>query len=230
MPTQYPDLFRALAEPFAQSEIKTRTGSGGMVLYYVTGATVMNRLDEVVGPENWWVSYHPDPTGNPLGIICRLSIRLPNGEVITKEDIGGVSQMKDKSDEPKGGVTDALKRAAAAFGVGRHLRRDGSPDYSSPGDEIVSVEVGDSPPSEGGNNHSYTKYADFLTGEYRHVGLKDAHALHRAVVQALTESDFTFTSTSAERRNEVAQLYECNDPGWNDWFRGIIADLRASKS
>lgn len=229
MPTQYPDLFRALAEPFAQAEIKTRVGAGGKALSYVTAATVMNRLDEVLGPENWRPTYHADPTGNPLGVVCRLTIRLPNGEEVTKEDIGGISEMKDPSDGPKSGYTDALKRAASAFGVGRHLRRDGVPDYTTPGDEIVTVEVGDSPPSDGGNSHRYAKYAEFLEGEHKRLGMKDAYALHRAVVQALTESNFTFTSTPAERRNEVAQLYECNDAGWNDWFKGFVDDLRASQ-
>src|SRR3954453_5822697 len=51
--TQHPDLFAALAAPFDPSEIKNRSQSGRQ-LHYITARTAMNRLDAVLGPENWW--------------------------------------------------------------------------------------------------------------------------------------------------------------------------------
>jgi hypothetical protein len=51
--TKFVDLFKALAAPFAKGEVKSRP-QGGTRLSYITARSVMNRLDEVLGPENWW--------------------------------------------------------------------------------------------------------------------------------------------------------------------------------
>jgi len=51
--TQFPDLFAALAAPFEPQEVRVRS-QGGRQLSYITARTAMNRLDDVLGPENWW--------------------------------------------------------------------------------------------------------------------------------------------------------------------------------
>jgi len=51
--TQHPDLFAALAAPFEPHELKMRSQQGRQ-LQYITARTAMNRLDNVLGPENWW--------------------------------------------------------------------------------------------------------------------------------------------------------------------------------
>jgi len=51
--TQHPDLFAALAAPFESHEVKLRSQTGRQ-LTYITARTAMNRLDNVLGPENWW--------------------------------------------------------------------------------------------------------------------------------------------------------------------------------
>jgi hypothetical protein len=118
--TQYRDLFTALAAPFAAGEVKTRP-QGGRQLSYVTARTIMNRLDEVLGPENWWDDYVPNGTS----VICRLTVRLPDGSTVTKVDAGGEAGMADAGDNDKSGFSDAFKRTAVKFGVGRYLYRDG---------------------------------------------------------------------------------------------------------
>ncbi len=55
-------------------------------------------------------------------VVCRLRLRL-GGEWITKVDVGGESEQKDDGDRRKAAVSDALKRAAVKFGVGRYLYR-----------------------------------------------------------------------------------------------------------
>jgi hypothetical protein len=72
----------------------------------------MKRLDDVVGMENWQCHYE-DLGGR---VICRLSIRV-DGEWITKCDGAGDTKIEGE----KGGISDALKRAAVLFGVGRYL-------------------------------------------------------------------------------------------------------------
>jgi hypothetical protein len=122
--TQHRDLFAALAAPFESEEVKLRT-QGGRQLHYVTARTVMNRLDEVLGPENWWDDFVP----LEHSVICRLTVRLPDGQILTKSDAGGYAGMADPGDDDKSGFADAFKRAAVKFGVGRYLYRDGVPRF-----------------------------------------------------------------------------------------------------
>src|SRR5262249_46230422 len=106
-------------------EVKIRS-QGGRQLHYVTARTVMNRLDDVLGPENWWDDFVP----LEHSVICRLSIRLPDGAVLTKSDAGGYAGMAAPGDDDKSGFADAFKRAAVKFGVGRYLYRDGIPKFA----------------------------------------------------------------------------------------------------
>lgn len=99
--TQYPDLFAALAAPFEPDEVKNRSQAGRQ-LQYVTARTVMNRLDEVLGPENWWDRFTP----LEHSVICELTIRLPDGSVLTKSDAGGYAGMADPGDDDKSGFAD----------------------------------------------------------------------------------------------------------------------------
>lgn len=121
--TQYPDLFAALAAPFEAHEVKLRSAPGGRQLHYITARTAMNRLDSVLGPENWWDEFSPLENS----VICKLTVRLPDGSTVTKSDAGGYAGMPDSGDDDKSGFSDAFKRAAAKFGVARYLYRDGVP-------------------------------------------------------------------------------------------------------
>ena len=94
--TQHPELFTALAAPFAAREVKQRTQAGRQ-MSYVTARTVMNRLDEVLGPENWWDDYTPMTSS----VICRMTIRLPDGQLLTKVDAGGGAGLADEGDDER---------------------------------------------------------------------------------------------------------------------------------
>ena len=111
--TQHPDLFAALAAPFDAGELKLRPQAGRQ-MPYVTARTIMNRLDEVLGPENWWDDYVP----LEHSVICRMTIRLPDGTMLTKCDAGGYAGLADPGDDDKSGFADAFKRTAVKFGVG----------------------------------------------------------------------------------------------------------------
>jgi hypothetical protein len=117
-------IFARLADKFTGNDVKRRS-QGGRELLYITSRSVMNRLDDVVGPSNWWDDYIPIDNA----VICRLSIRLPDGQVLTKCDVGGNSKTPDSSDVEKSGFSDAFKRAAVKFGIGRHLYADGVPNF-----------------------------------------------------------------------------------------------------
>jgi hypothetical protein len=122
--TRFPEIFGALAAPFDSGEVKVRSHSGRQ-LHYITARSAMNRLDDVVGPANWWDDYIPSENS----VLCRLSIRLPDGSTLTKSDAGGYAGMADQGDDDKSGYSDSFKRAAVKFGIARYLYRDGVPIF-----------------------------------------------------------------------------------------------------
>jgi len=115
------ELMHRLQEPFEPSEVDARPGrvAGGraLVLHYIDARCVMDRLDDVVGADNWQDVYESLPTGC---VTCKLSIRI-GGEWVTKMDVGAPSDQPDPCDRQKAAFSDALKRAAVKWGVGRYL-------------------------------------------------------------------------------------------------------------
>ena len=116
-------MLSALAAPFDRSEVKFRpgavSGTRALALPYIDARAVMDRLDAVVGAANWQDEYAFLPDGSAL---CRLQLRI-GGEWIVKADVGGPSEQPDEGDRHKAAVSDALKRAAVKWGVGRYLYR-----------------------------------------------------------------------------------------------------------
>src|SRR4051812_45905085 len=138
--TKHPDLFASLAAPFEPNEVKVRS-TAGRQLHYITARTAMNRLDNVLGPENWWDEYAPHENS----VLCRLTVRLPDGSTLTKSDAGGYAGMADSGDDDKSGYSDAFKRAAVKFGVARYLYRDGVPLFVQERTPIVEPAAAQTP-------------------------------------------------------------------------------------
>lgn len=90
----------------------TKDGTKAMALAYIDARDVMNRLDDVCGPGGWQDRYevHGPKT------ICYLSIRV-DGEWITKADGAGDTDVEAE----KGSISDAFKRSAVKWGIGRYL-------------------------------------------------------------------------------------------------------------
>lgn len=116
-------LMKALAAPFDPSEVRFKpavvTGNRALALVYVDARVIQDRLDEVLGVIGWQDDYECLPDGS---VVCRLRIRV-GGEWLTKVDVGGPSEQPDEGDRRKAAFSDALKRAAVKFGVGRYLYR-----------------------------------------------------------------------------------------------------------
>jgi hypothetical protein len=121
MPTKHAAFWAELGAPIPPDFVKERSQAGRQ-FSYITARTVMNRLDAVAGPENWWTEFIPGANS----VLCRLSVRTPDGEVVTKMEAGGYAGMADNGDDEKSGVSDALKRAGVLFGIGRELYNDGA--------------------------------------------------------------------------------------------------------
>lgn len=119
---------RQLAEPLPPSDIEWRLQQSGekngkiwgKVLAYVTNRAIMARLDDVVGPENWKNEFRASVGAKDGGVMCGLSIRVAvdgGAEWITKWD--GADETDIES--TKGGISNAMKRAAVQWGLGRYL-------------------------------------------------------------------------------------------------------------
>lgn len=124
----YPDdqsLFDALAAPFPTDYISWRVGSTngektkGLALAYIDTRVVMDRLDTVCGPGHWQCNY--TPAGNML--LCNLGVHFPGAGWTWKADGAGQTDVEGE----KGMASDALKRAAVRFGIGRYLYELDSP-------------------------------------------------------------------------------------------------------
>lgn len=118
-----------LAQPFPDSKIKwlpkitTKKGANGQrepikrngirvagCMAHIDARDVMERLDSVVGAGNWYDRYQPSAIGK--GVECALTVLG-----VTKVDVG----IPSDTEPEKGAYSDALKRAAVKFGIGRHL-------------------------------------------------------------------------------------------------------------
>jgi hypothetical protein len=88
-----------------------------LALAYIDARNVMDRLDEVVGPDAWQDAYEVLAGGT-----VKCSLQLWFGCCwVQKEDVGGQSDQSDTGDKAKAAFSDALKRAAVKFGIGRYL-------------------------------------------------------------------------------------------------------------
>jgi len=90
----------------------TKDGDKAMALAYIDARDVMDRLDEIIGACDWQDRYE----FHGARTVCYLSIRV-NDEWITKADGAGDSDVEAE----KGAISDALKRAAVKWGIGRYL-------------------------------------------------------------------------------------------------------------
>lgn len=93
------------------------SGNRALAIAYIDARAVMKRLDDVLGVDGWEDHYDVLPDGC---VVCTLRCRIA-GAWVTKEDVGGESDQKDESDRRKASFSDALKRAAVKFGIGRYL-------------------------------------------------------------------------------------------------------------
>jgi hypothetical protein len=114
----------ALKAPFSPLVISWRVGATnsektkGIALAYLNARDVMERLDEVCGPMGWQAEY-------PFEGCCRIGIanwfhRIdspPQVEWVWKTNGAGKSDIEAE----KGQYSDAFKRAAVLWGIGRYL-------------------------------------------------------------------------------------------------------------
>lgn len=116
--------FKKLAAPFDPARVSWRVGNTSadktraLALAYIDARDVMDRLDEVVGPGNWQDECH----GDGPRTISRIGIRIDD-QWVWKTDGAGDTQVESE----KGAISDAFKRCAVKWGIGRYLYEIDSP-------------------------------------------------------------------------------------------------------
>ena len=128
--------FAALAAPFPAEAVSWRIGTSnkkkrqketgdnfakatkGIALAYIDARDVMDRLDAVCGPGGWQCQY-PHANGKT---VCAIGIKVGD-DWVWKADGAGDSDIEAE----KGALSDAFKRAAVRWGIGRYLYHIASP-------------------------------------------------------------------------------------------------------
>ena len=108
------DIIKILSEPFTADQIHWRPGAvtkkkdKALAFPYMNSRDVMHRLDEVCGV--LWSSRFP------YNGCCEISI-LVEGQWVTRSNGAGETGIEAE----KGQYSDAFKRAATMWGIGRYL-------------------------------------------------------------------------------------------------------------
>ena len=113
------NLLEQLKRPFPVNKIHWRVGATNkakdscIALAYIDARDVMQRLDDVAGFNGWQSRY---PLADAGLLICEIGIDC-NGTWIWKANGAGDTHVEAE----KGKCSDAFKRAAVLWGIGRYL-------------------------------------------------------------------------------------------------------------
>lgn len=223
MSTKYPDLFAALSAPFDPVKEVKKLPKGGRQLDYVTARTVMNRLDAVLGNENWWDDYSPI---SDSAMLCRLTVRLPDGSTITKVDAGGKAGMSDLGDDDKSGMSDAFKRAAVKFGIGRYLYKDGTPHYEPAKDEPTFNQLIAKSISFWNKHEPMEESRDRVAREHRIMNAIATAAIEQGFLTAAQISNDDGNRDASKAWKTVEALFGLH----GEWVRGFLREYLKGKA
>ena len=114
--TQFPNDI--LTAPIRADEIEWRvqqqTKTGKLIVVpYITNRSVMDRFDKQFG----WQGWQNDIKEITNGFLCTITVTAPDGRQVSKTD----GATKTDIEPIKGGISDAMKRCAVQFGIGRSL-------------------------------------------------------------------------------------------------------------
>lgn len=211
-----------LKEPFPADKIHWRVGATtrdkdkGIALAYIDARDVMQRLDEVCGPENWQCEY-------PFPGCCRIGIRVPSHIIVSSDDeLHVASDWIWKSngagetdyEGTKGQYSDAFKRAAVLWGVGQYL-------YDLPNEWVPIEQKGKSYVIAKGKQPALPKWA--LPGYVPPMDQKAKHSYVSAIKEALSKADDQSLSDIVAELTHDEQMYIWRE--LNSAERGTIKQM-----
>lgn len=117
-------MLKQLKNPFPTNLLHFRIGAKSkdktkaIPLAYLTMRDIQKRLDEVCGMDGWTKDTEIIASnGVVVAEKTTLSIKMPNGDWISKDGIGEPTKIAG----PLGAESQSFKRAAVAWGISRYL-------------------------------------------------------------------------------------------------------------
>jgi hypothetical protein len=219
-----------LKEPFPQSQVSwraqtvTKDGTKALALAYIDARDVMERLDTVCGVENWQCRY-PHANGKT---VCEIGIKI-DGEWVWKADGAGDSDIEAE----KGALSDAFKRSAVRWGIGRYLYETETPWVPCESREFngkkqfvkftddpwkhvrnrPAAPAKEAPKDEGGHQNRADAWIAKAKDHIRKLANKPA-------IREWQETDRYKEATAALKRDYPAKLQ-----AFNDWLGEYLEDL-----
>ena len=201
----------ALAAPFPADLIKWRAGATtkdktkALALAYIDARHVFNRLDEVVGIFGWETEISETPAGR---IICTMSI-----DGTGKTDGAGATDIEGD----KGAISDAIKRAAVQWGIGRYL-------YDMPavwvGYDARRKQLTETP----GESKSVVKRKAIQKAQVEHEKTSDPDAFFSACAKKVKEGIEFFESLGNDNKDATS----CMNERLTDLLKGMVAAVGKS--
>jgi hypothetical protein len=183
--TQEPEFFENLAAPFDADQVSWRVGSTngdktkGLALAYLDARDVMDRLDLICGPAGWQCRYS-HANGKT---VCDIGIKCGE-EWVWKADGAGDTDVEAE----KGALSDAFKRSAVRWGIGRYL-------YGL-GNTWVELE-----PAGRSYKIKADQYAKLRTSLTKHTGISA-----KSSAQAKKDKDFDFFKAKIDAAEDMETL------------------------
>jgi hypothetical protein len=200
-----------LEQTFSQEEIKQRDGSFGQTLNYVSGYTVIDRLNQAF--ESLWsfeiVSH--EIYKDEVTVIGKLTAegiiksQFGSSRITKARDTGDVVSL---ADDLKSAATDALKKCSTLLGVGLHLYADkASPSSAETADQKGNGGAGKKQETDGnGNGRLTSKQHSFLLKLANEKGLTRKELNDQCVATYGSVVDFiTRQNASSFIENMLAQ-------------------------
>lgn len=210
--------FKALAAPFQPDRISWRVGSTtgdktrGMALAYIDARDVMERLDTICGPGGWQCRY-PYANGKTC---CEIGIKIGD-EWVWKSDGAGDTDFEGE----KGAFSDAFKRAAVRWGIGRYLYDVDAPWVAvEPAGKSFKIKDGE-----------YAKLRSLLSGKAQMANTPPADAKAQWIAKAKSEiailaTDKACNTWAANNGKALERLKASDEAAYHD-LMGVLTAQHA---
>jgi hypothetical protein len=192
-----PEDVRALNAIFAPDQHEFNRG-----FVYITERAICDRL-ETVDPSWTFILQSIQVRDTDAVVAGSLTVKG-----VTRQGVGMQKIMEKAGEAEKGAATDALKRAARLFGVGRYLLD--APEERQFAGWLAKLAKGDSPaaptpaPDEPTVNGWTMAQAGSLTTEARNNGITDEELLQMLRVSRISEYEPGFSAARDNLRKFIA--------------------------
>ena len=156
---EHQEILEKLREPIPYKwRAQQVTEWGANCVAYIDARDAQQRLDDVFGL-NWSSEFIPRQVDGQTRMFCRITVTFPDGTKIWREDTG----TESTTEKEKGEVSDAFKRAAVNFGVGRFLYSLGTVRVK----QVTKNKKGKWVPGENGYQWSAQKLTDYCNSQVK---------------------------------------------------------------